>query len=654
MTLYETIELDTATSKDGRVVQAKYLHHPYFDNNNNLCMTLHYAFMRYTSSVAHTHGYSTNRAFGLFFDYLTEHRTNNPSELHPKQFTDISIEIQLGFQDYLLRNGETTRHAEALKKCANSVARAHGTIPIVMLAAINRKKPKKTEPLGDDAYADLKTALTTHIDKLYMKLEWRECVEASAPYVFETFPPNDQSKKIAVYKWQPDHARSLKTLLDHGFPMQLSIGEIHESYAQANLLSYKRDCTTILKAVNHFYTIVSRPLTHKNREQLLEMYFPSSMDQCAIALFLMLQSGWNKETVLALDGADFEHVLTGAINENLAFIFSEKNRSQGNGLPYDAPKLITASSDKTDKYSIYNLIILAGKLSQPLQGYAFDTNPLQNVGFERNELFLFLRAPGDWFKNGSRHSSININNSWQCGIERFLREYEIVEDGQRLKKVGDIARRLRPTWQMRKKDTMPGSMISAHFGHADRSTTDVYYDSSGAAMKERKARLRKELDAVVHLITTGQFRGLLGKRAHDQASATVTLFTIPGHDRSMWGCENQLSPDWKGHENELAVGKRCFRLDKCLGCSQIRLFEDSLPYLLERMSHIEHELDSEHPGSRAAELEWEKQVLEYLIEDCHDEDSIKAAVRYRRTHWPLLPRDLSSLRVIFDEELADV
>lgn len=654
MTIDEALNLEIAASKDGRAVKAKYLHHPYFDKNSNLCLTLHYIFVRYTSTVAYTHGYSTNRAFTLFFDYLTEHKASTPPELHPKQFTDISVEIQLGFQDFLLRSGETPMYAEALKKCANVVARNYGTIPVVMIAAVNRRKVKPTEPLGDDAYESLKAALIAHIDKLYEKLEWRVTVESSTPYAYETIPPNDQLNPILLRKWQPDHARTMKTLLDHDFPMQLTLEEIYEFTGRGNISSQYRDCTTILKVIGYLYIQVPTSDKKINLDQLLEQYFPTSMDQCAIALFLMLQSGWNKETVLALDGDDFEHVLTGSIDEDLTIIFSEKSRSQGIGLPYEAPKLITASSNKTDKYSIYNLISLARKLSAPLQGYAFDSAPIQAVGRERNELFLFLRAPGDWFKNGSRHSSIDITNSWTRGIKRFLREYEIYESGQRLKTVNDVAKRLRPTWLMHKKHTMPMSMISAHFGHSDESTTDIYYDSSGAAMKERKGRLRRELDEVVQLLITGKFRGLLGRKANDQASAAVTLFTIPGHERSMWGCENQYSPDWSGHDKELAPGQRCFRLEKCLGCSRVRLFEDSLPYLLERLSHIEHELESEQISSRNSNLEWEKQILEYVIQDCHDEDAINGAALYRRKHWPLLPRDLSSLRVIFDEELADV
>ncbi|MFK3973611.1 hypothetical protein ACI2KS_23105 [Pseudomonas sp. NPDC087358] len=648
MTIDETLRLAKVVARNGRVVPAKYLNHPYFDKTSNLCLTLHYAFVRYVPTVAHTHGHATGRAINLFFDYLAEHRAINPAALHPRQYTDISIEIQLGFQDYLLRTGGTPLHAEALKKCANSVARNYGTIPMVMIAHINRRQPKPTEPLSDGAYDALTAALVRHTDKLYQKLEWRKLVDAAIPLSQESV----DAHQGPVCKWVPEHTRSLKTLLNHGFPMQLSLEQIYEFTGRPNLTSFTRIRTEVLKAIGHKYIVQS--VSGIKLDQLLEMYFPTVIDQCAIGLFLMLQSGWNKETVLSIDGNDFEHILTGSIDDDMAVIFSEKFRSQSNGLPYDAPKQMTASSDKNDKYSIYNLIILAGNLSKPLQGFEFDTDPFQNVGFERNELFLFLRTFGDWYKNGSRHSSINIVNSWQYGIESFLREYEIIDNGRRLTKTGELARRLRSTWLKHKKRTMPMGMISAHFGHSDPSTTDVYYNSSGAAMQERKERLRTELDAVVELLVTGQFRGLLGKRANDQASAAVTLFTIPGHDRPMWGCEDQTSPDWKGHEDQVAHGKRCFRMEKCIGCSQIRLFDDSLPYLLERVSHIEHELDSENSSARNDDLEWEKQLLEHLIQDCHDDDEINAAARYRRKHSPLLPRDLSSLRVIFDEELADV
>ncbi|MDB6049230.1 MAG: hypothetical protein JWR17_1976 [Pseudomonas sp.] len=173
-------------------------------------------------------------------------------------------------------------------------------------------------------------------------------------------------------------------------------------------------------------------------------------------------------------------------------------------------------------------------------------------------------------------------------------------------------------------------------------------------MQEREERLRNELDAVVTLLVNRQFSGLLGKRAAERANASVKVFTMPGKDRPLWGCEDQLSPDWLGHENFVEPGRKCFRLEKCVGCSRVRIYEDSLPYLMEMLAHIEYELENESEGPRTADLLWRKQILEYLINDCHEEETIKLAVRYRRKHSPLLPRDMSSLRLIFEEEMSDV
>ncbi|WP_397452124.1 hypothetical protein [Pseudomonas sp. NA-150] len=653
MIIEETLAIREVEARCGRTVRAPYLDHAYFDVSSNLCLTLHYIFVRYAPAVVHMNGFRLSRAIYLFFDYLVEHLTHNPIELHPNQFTDITIEIILGYQDYLLRNKLPIAHAEKLKSALSSVAKQHGTIPLLLFPIVGRPKPKKTEPLSEGAYEALKTALVIHIDSLYEKIEFRKVVDLAPPYDYHSIPPNDPDNPVKVRSWEVDHGRSLRTLLDHGFPMSMSLDELSALMSNNGLSSYKRDCDTILKVILHKYVICSRHKGDLNLDELLGMYFPSSMDQSAIVLFLLMQSGWNKESVLGIDGTDFEHVLTGSINESLAVIFSEKYRSQGLEKPYDAPKQITASSDREDRYSIYNLILLAGKLSLPLKDFAFDTNPFLKSWDEKNELFLFLRAWGDWFKNGSRHSSISILNSYLNGVERFLKTYEVVEDGKRLLRSGDVTRRLRPTWLLHKKRTTALSIISSHFGHTTTTTTDIYYDSSGAAMQERTQRLRDELEEVVTLLVNRQFTGLLGKQANERASAVVKIFTLPGKDKPLWGCEDQLNPDWLGHETHVQPGRKCYHIEKCIGCSRVRIYDDSVPYLMERSAHIEYELELESEGPRTADLKWEKQILEYLINDCHDEETVKQAIRYRRRNAPLLPRDMSSLQLIFDDEVND-
>ena len=69
------------------------------------------------------------------------------------------------------------------------------------------------------------------------------------------------------------------------------------------------------------------------------------------------------------------------------------------------------------------------------------------------------------------------------------------------------------------------------------------------------------------------------------------IFTIPGHTKSLWACTNPYKPDWSGHEAIIATDKKCSQIFKCLFCSRVCIIEDSLPYLMERLStgkEVEH------------------------------------------------------------------
>jgi hypothetical protein len=645
MNINNALGLRATEARCGMGLKCPYLDHNYFDEKSNLCLTLHYIFLRYAPTVVAQNGYRLSRAIGLFFDYLVEYTSLNPVKLHPTQFTDITIELARGFQDYLTRKKEPISNAEKLKSAMAAVAK-QGAIPLLHFPIISRPPVQKTEPLSEQAYTLLSSALKQHIDTLYEKLEFRKAVADSQPYAFEL--QNTSSRPKRIRSWEPDHARSFKTLAEAGFPMAMTY-EALQSVLQASKISSYGDCDTTVKLLTHKYTICSGYNNGFRLDELLGLYYPTAIDQSAIVLFLLLQSGWNKESVIGINADDFEHVLTGSINEGLAVIFSEKYRSQGLDKPFDDPKQITASSDRDNRYSIYNLILLARNLSQPLKDFEFDNNPFEQIGTERNKLFLCLRAWGDWFKNGSRHTSISVMRAYVIGVEHFLKRYEVIENGKRLERSGEVTTRLRPTWLQHKKRTTALSIISAHFGHNSSVTTDVYYDSSGAAMQERKERLRDELEEVVTLLVNRMFKGLLGKQANEKASAAVKLFTIPGKDRPLWGCENQFQPDWQGHENYVPSGRKCFHIERCLGCSRVRIYQDSLPYLMERLAHIEYELEIESKGARTSDLIWERQIIEYLIDDCRDEEVIKQAVRYRRKHSPLLPSDMSSLGLIFDD-----
>lgn len=466
--------------------------------------------------------------------------------------------------------------------------------------------------------------------------------------------PNNPFRQ-GVRGWNPDLPRVIKTLLLHGYPLSTPLDVLAAEYNAAVLFSLERHCDNVVKLLIHRfvharnYSLDKFPLP--DMDDLMALYFPTMLDMAALVIFLMLQSGWNKETVAALDANNFEHELSGLLDSSEALIFSEKHRSQGSGKPYHDPKQFIAYSSKDNPYSIYNLIHLAKELSSPLLQQPFDhVSPWHNDG-ELNSLFLCLRYWADWVNKGGRHTSITNDKAFFTGVRHFFERYPVHEGSRRFRSAGDITGRLRPTWIRFHRKNNPLSLMTLIQGHRHRDTTDVYYDSSGAAMRDRKAKLRSELEAVVALLRARQFSGLLGKRANEDASAALKVFTLPGKKKALWGCANQRSPTWPGAHQVVKAGQKCAYVHKCLLCSQIRVFEDSLPYLMERLAHIQESERGNDGGDSFAgpATQDERRIIEFILDNWEDEDALKDAAVYQRQNRPLLPRDFASLSVLFEE-----
>jgi hypothetical protein len=466
--------------------------------------------------------------------------------------------------------------------------------------------------------------------------------------------PNNPFRQ-GVRGWNPDLPRVIKTFLMHGYPLSISLDVLAAEYNAAVIFSLERQCDTVVKLLIHRfvharnYSLDKFPLP--DMDGLMALYFPTMIDMAALVLFLMLQSGWNKETVAALDANSFEHELSGLLDSSEALIFSEKHRSQGSDKPYHDPKQFIAYSSKNNPYSIYNLIHLAKELSSPLAKQPFDYVPAWHSDGELNPLFLCLRYWADWVNKGGRHTSITNDKAFITGVRHFFERYPVHEGSRRLRRPGDIAGRLRPTWIRFHRKNNPLSLMTLIQGHQHRNTTDVYYDSSGAAMRDRKTKLRSELEAVIALLRARQFSGLLGKRANEDASVALKVFTLPGKKKSLWGCANQRNPTWPGAQQVVKSGQKCTYVHKCLLCSQIRVFEDSLPFLMERLAHIqESDRDNEGGDSFAGSASQdERRIIEFILDNWEDEDALKDAAVYQRQNRPLLPRDFASLSVLFEE-----
>lgn len=331
--------------------------------------------------------------------------------------------------------------------------------------------------------------------------------------------------------------------------------DIGEKYA-ANELFALHHCGDVIQLLmlrwRSGYTVPGRsaPLLW---DELLGLYFPTMGEISCIIQFIMIQTNWNKEAVLAVDPENFEHALTGAMNEDYVMLQTEKNKSQGIGKPYYAPKEILAASSRHDKYSAYNLLHLSIKLSSVLKDYEFDYIKHGMSKNSYNPAFLCIRFYADWVSKGGRHTSASNEKAFQQGIKQFLRQHPIYENGERLMSAKDLTTRLRPTWvriQKTKRNASHG-LLALLLSHSSPVITDVHYDNSPLAQQERYDRLESELEAVLALMLSGRFEGMLGTPPQQPVQLPFKVFHIPGMEKPLWACANQRHPTWPGAEHRV-------------------------------------------------------------------------------------------------------
>ncbi|MBX5805106.1 hypothetical protein [Pseudomonas sp. LP23] len=520
------------------------------------------------------------------------------------------------------------------------------------------KIPIKTKRLipyaskSSDAVLRLYSSYPNAREKIFSEYNYRG---DKFRFVSPKNPFDTPGSTSSLINFKPDLIRTIKTLITNGYPFSTSLPKLGERYAfNKSTLS---SCEDVVQLLIHRWsrdTKCPEPERLPLWDDVLEMYYPSMLDMSCIVQFMMLQTNWNKETVLALDPENFEHPLTGATSDEYVIIHSEKNRGQGIGKPYHAPKPIIAASTRSDKYSAWNLFRLAIELSRPLKNHEFDYIKSNLTREDYNLGFLCIRYYADWVNKGGRHTSMTNEKAALQGAKQFLKKYEVLEDGKRLTSASDITMRLRSTWVKRRKaagDTSHG-YLALFLGHSSKSTTDIHYDNSPVAQAERYDRLESELEAILALMYEGKFDGMLGTPAQEAVNLPLKVFHIPGMEKPLWACINQTQPKWPGAATRVEPGKKCYVVSKCVFCSQCFMFEDSLPYLMERRIHVTELIDDLPATSSdySSEYEIELAKIDSILDNWEDDQAIKEAARYQRRNSPLLPRDLNFLQVIFEEE----
>ncbi|MEZ8411772.1 hypothetical protein AB6C71_03375 [Vibrio splendidus] len=642
-------EVSTVISSCGASISCNYLEHPRYSTECDLCAGLHYVFVASSRDRMYSGVYRLRRAINVMLSFLIEYESKAPKSLHVTSLDKLTVEVFRQYDFYAKKISAPKTCAQDLKSALEMVASSTDDgLPLLTLPKLNLANSTPNEPLSECGFNALKEALKSHIDKLAEKLVFRERVHEAQPYSFNEIEELMEEASGPKWYWEPSDERAVKTLLEQGHPLSVSFQE----YCEVSSKNYESPFNP-LNAVycryedsHHRYADKSSGRRTFHPDSLYR-YYPTSIDQAAIVLFIMLQTGWNKETIFALDEENYLDIMTGSLSTDVVLIFSEKQKGQSKNLPYFNPKLFKSPTSKSDKYSSYNLIKLASRLSSPLKG--LELTALKSG--EHNTLFSCIKQPTKWKNvvtpNGKtipigRYSTLSYKHMWLLGVKGFLEQYEIYDLGKRLVTLKDLTAKLRPTWVRHVRDKRkPLSIVALEQGHSNIETTDIHYDSSGVANRKRKERLSHELELLVSRFRDRKFKGLLNTRDKNQVDTrNLRLFTIPNHENPLWGCSDSYKPDWPESER-IPIGKKCNSIDKCLFCSQVCIFEDSLPYLIQR------EVDLQSESEESVELE----IIQYILENWGDERALKRAARYQRRHPRLLPVDLKSISILFEDDL---
>ena len=646
---YLSIGRDQAvtSSSDSTDIRSTYFNHPRFSFDCDFCQALHYLFIRYVPMASYSRGYTLRACINQLLDYTVEYEKGNPSKLHLNHISLLNAEIFQGFKLYVARMALSAENPSRLRGALIKVAKSFDEgFPLLTLPSGNKIVYESHEPLSAEALESLGAALKCYVDELTAKIEFRRIVDSAIPYtVAEVLScyaskPSGEEFLIDLGEWNPDPARMLKTLIDHGYPLWVDSQTFSSKYHLAKKNDVESDIILLIlnRCLKGFSSI----------DEALRLYFPTATDQAVIVLFLMLQTGWNKETVTSIDKDRFEHELTGALDVDNVLIFSEKNKSQGLNVPFSKPKQFMALSSKSDKYSAYNLILLARKLSSPF----FSLDALAPSGHNRspNPLFSVIRRSYVHLSySSSMHLTVTNHHYWMIGVNEFLSANPIFDSGRRLKTSIDIVGRLRPTWIKYERDThkSPLSVIALQQGHNSIETTDIHYDSSPQAMQDRRHRLRSELESILTTLKEKKFKGILGKKNDITVDRSIKrVFSIPGHSFSLWACTDPQSPDFHGHERVIDSGANCSSIPNCMFCSRVCLTEESLPFLMHRKERINDLTDGKF--GYASKMKEELNIIDYVLDEWGDESALIKAARYLRKNMSKMPQDFSSLEILFE------
>ena len=507
--------------------------------------------------------------------------------------------------------------------------------------------PAHFEVLEQPKRDTLQKYLNTEIDLIYEKERIVQQALKSGQLIKETgadFFGNSPSKKY-FYTWQESINNVIYTLYTAfpDFPGSIDTEETLPGQRYGRVKNVKCE-----EMYNTFITIYKRMGIQKLKNaspflpehpglvfnDVLNYLYPSFSEAYCIRWAIELEAAWTPDIVKNIDINDFE-IWFPNNSSKTTLVHSRKCKGQQSESAIDViDKSLVWPSNKENLNSAINLIKLWIKRTSRLRKGIHYKNITDQIGADPFLIYL------NDFSNFSNAKSTML----AMHPKAINRECPETRKRYQQKVLGFNfdERQLKPTslYLTEKNKSLSPIMQVALLGHSDSSLTDEYYKDDAHFQQIRKEKLAEELNAIERSIKDNSFRATLvplrsKKTLQDQI---ITIFTEHAGESPLSVCKDPNKPDWS---NDSKIDTPCHMFNKCLNCSQATVFEDNIPFIVDRFLYLKQQRSCLREDVFGKLYEDEFIASKEVIESWPYQDQIQEAMDRTFVEGYLLPPVIS-------------
>lgn len=507
--------------------------------------------------------------------------------------------------------------------------------------------PAHFEVLEQPKRDTLQKYLNTEIDLIYEKERIVQQALKSGQLIKETgadFFGKSPSKKY-FYTWQESINNVIYTLYTAfpDFPGSIDTEETLPGQRYGRVKNVKCE-----EMYNTFITIYKRMGIQKLKNaspflpehpglvfnDVLNYLYPSFSEAYCIRWAIELEAAWTPDIVKNIDINDFE-IWFPNNSSKTTLVHSRKCKGQQSESAIDViDKSLVWPSNKENLNSAINLIKLWIKRTSRLRKGIHYKNITDQIGADP---FLIYLNDFSNFSNAKSTMLAMHPKAINSECPETRKRYQ-----QKVLGFNFDERQLKPTslYLTEKNKSLSPIMQVALLGHSDSSLTDEYYKDDAHFQQIRKEKLAEELNAIERSIKDNSFRATLvplrsKKTLQDQI---ITIFTEHAGESPLSVCKDPNKPDWS---NDSKIDTPCHMFNKCLNCSQATVFEDNIPFIVDRFLYLKQQRSCLREDVFGKLYEDEFIASKEVIESWPYQDQIQEAMDRTFVEGYLLPPVIS-------------